>query len=210
MKYNFVAVEGNIGAGKTTLATILSDKFSGRLLLEEFKNNAILPQFYQNPEKFALELELSFLQCRVQQMNEFMSETGSLPIIFSDYMIEKCLLFSKNTLRQSEYTFFEASFKEQTEDIIKPEVIIYLKSNIETLLDNISKRGRSYEQNIENQYLAKVSESYENYFRSSTELKIIEIDASKADFVNNSEDISKLLALLNEEIPTGITKMATG
>ncbi|TXD85529.1 2-amino-4-hydroxy-6-hydroxymethyldihydropteridine diphosphokinase [Subsaximicrobium wynnwilliamsii] len=188
-KYNYVAIEGNIGAGKTSLAHQLSKDFNAKLILERFADNAFLPKFYEEPLRYAFTLEMSFLADRYQQISDDLSQLDLFrDFIVSDYDIYKSLIFSKITLPEDEFILYRRLFYLMYKDIAKPDLYIYLYQNTQRLQENIKKRGRDYEQNIEDDYLDKINSGYLDFLKNQTELKVKIIDISERDFVNNRKD----------------------
>ncbi len=203
MKYSFVTIEGNIGAGKTTLANILSKKLNAKLILEEFADNPFLPKFYEKPEQYAFPLELFFMAERYKQLKE-MLQTKDLfqSTIVSDYLFTKCLLFAKVTLPEEEYKLYQKLFDIINPQILQPEILIYLHSPVEKLQDNIKKRNRSYEQSIPDEYLHSLQETYTQYIKQH-EIKTLFVDASNADFIHNENHLNIILDALNQDYPQG-------
>ncbi len=193
MKYNYLVIEGNIGAGKTTLASMLAQETGSRLILEQFSDNPFLAKFYEDPERYAFQLELSFLSERYQQIK---SELGHPDLfgqtVISDYFLSKSFIFSKYNLKDDEMKLFEKLFSIINLQAPRPDLYVYLHVPVERLLDNIRIRGRSYEQNIKADYLKEVQDGYFGFFKSQTDLKIVVIDASNLEFVNNRSDYERL------------------
>ena len=195
-QYNYIAIEGNIGAGKTSLATKISNDFNAKLILERFADNPFLPKFYEDAKRYAFTLEMSFLADRYQQISDDLSQLDLFKdFIVSDYDIYKSLIFSKITLPEDEFKLYRRLFYLMYKDIAKPELYVYLYQNTERLQENIKKRGRDYEQNIENDYLDKINSGYLEFLKNQTELNVKTIDISDRDFVKNREDY---LWILNE------------
>jgi len=188
-KYNYIAIEGNIGAGKTSLSHQISGDFNAKLILERFADNAFLPKFYEEPQRYAFTLEMSFLADRYQQISDDLSQLDLFrDFIVSDYDIYKSLIFSKITLPEDEFKLYRRLFYLMYKDIAKPDLYIYLYQNTKRLQENIKKRGRDYEQNIEDAYLEKINSGYLDFLKNQTELKVKIIDISERDFVNNRAD----------------------
>ena len=193
-KYNYIAIEGNIGSGKTTLTKMLSDDFNARTVLERFSENPFLPKFYNDKERFAFPLEMSFLADRYQQLSDDLAQFDLFKnFVVSDYYIFKSLIFAQVTLQNDEYVLYRKMFDLMYKEIIKPDLYIYLHQNTNRLLENIKKRGRDYEQNIEASYLEKIHDGYINYIRTQQNLNVFLIDVSELDFVNNKEDYKKII-----------------
>ena len=178
-KYNYIAIEGNIGAGKTSLAKLMSDEFNARVILERFADNAFLPKFYTDKERFAFPLEMSFLADRYQQLIDDLAQFDLFKnLIVSDYYIFKSLIFAQVTLQKEEYTLYRKIFDIMYKEIVKPDLYIYLYQNTNRLLDNIKKRGRDYEQNIEASYLQKIHDGYSGFIKTEQHLNTLIIDVS--------------------------------
>jgi len=203
MKYNFITIEGNIGAGKTTLARTLSKKLNAGLILEEFDENPFLANFYENPEKYAFPLELFFMAERYKQMKE-LSHTQSLfeGAVVSDYMFTKCLLFAGVNLPAEEFRLYQKLFDIMHPQLLQPDILIYLHAPVEKLQKNIKKRNRGYEQSIPDQYLLNIQETYTSYIKQNIQ-KTIFIDAFNADFENNENHINIVLHTLKRGFPEG-------
>ncbi|MDG1423359.1 MAG: 2-amino-4-hydroxy-6-hydroxymethyldihydropteridine diphosphokinase [Flavobacteriaceae bacterium] len=197
-KYNYIAIEGNIGAGKTSLAKLMSDEFNAKVVLERFADNAFLPKFYNDKERFAFPLEMSFLADRYQQLIDDLAQFDLFKnLIVSDYYIFKSLIFAQVTLQKEEYTLYRKIFDIMYREISKPDLYIYLYQNTNRLLDNIKKRGRDYEQNIEASYLQKIHDGYSGFIKTEQHLNTLIIDVSELDFVNNYEDYKQILSIIN-------------
>jgi deoxyguanosine kinase len=197
-KYNYIAIEGNIGAGKTSLAKLMSDEFNAKVVLERFADNAFLPKFYNDKERFAFPLEMSFLADRYQQLIDDLAQFDLFKnLIVSDYYIFKSLIFAQVTLQKEEYTLYRKIFDIMYREISKPDLYIYLYQNTNRLLDNIKKRGRDYEQNIEAGYLQKIHDGYSGFIKTEQHLNTLIIDVSELDFVNKYEDYKQILSIIN-------------
>ena len=197
-KYNYVAIEGNIGAGKTTLAKLLSEKYNARTVFERFAENPFLPKFYEDPDRYAFPLEMSFLADRYQQLSEDLAQMDLFQnFVISDYYIFKSLIFAQITLQKDEMFLYRKMFDIMYKEITKPDLYVYLYQNTERLLENIKKRGRSYEQNIEAGYLQKIHDGYKNFIDSQREhMNVLVIDVSELDFVSNPADLEVILEKL--------------
>lgn len=199
-KYNYIAIEGNIGAGKTSLATKIAQDYNAKLILERFADNPFLPKFYEEPQRYAFTLEMSFLADRYQQISDDLSQLDLFKdFIMSDYDVFKSLIFSKITLPEDEFILYRKLFYLMYKDIAKPDLYVYLYQNTERLQANIKKRGRDYEQNIEDDYLEKINSGYLEFLKNQTEIKVKIIDISDLDFVKNRADYLWLLNQICED-----------
>ncbi|MBU0487407.1 MAG: deoxynucleoside kinase [Bacteroidetes bacterium] len=208
MNYEFVAIEGNIGSGKTSLAKILAEKYNGRLILEEFEDNPFLPKFYQDPPRHAFPLELSFLAARYTQVSSALPAHDLFhPLLISDYFFPKTLIFAKNNLNDDEFNLFSRLFHITNQSIPQPELVVYLYNTVENLMTNIKKRGRSYEALITPQYLEEIQSRYLDYFRLQSKLKVVIVDTAGLDFVAREEDLNFVLGVFAREYPLGITML---
>ncbi|QLC66121.1 2-amino-4-hydroxy-6-hydroxymethyldihydropteridine diphosphokinase [Flavobacterium sp. LPB0248] len=195
-EFNYVAFEGNIGAGKTTLVHKIAEDFNGKTVLERFADNPFLPKFYKDQNRYAFPLEMSFLADRYQQLADDLAQFDLFKdFIVADYHIFKSLIFAKITLAEDEYRLYRNLFDIIYKEMPKPDLYIYLYQNTDRLLQNIKKRGRVYEQNIEASYLEKINNGYLEYIKSQTDLNVLIIDVSDRDFVKKHEDY---LYILNE------------
>ncbi len=193
-EYNYIAIEGNIGAGKTSLATMLSQEFNAKLILERFADNPFLPKFYKEPQRYAFTLEMSFLADRYQQISDDLSQLDLFKdFIVSDYDVYKSLIFSKITLPEDEFILYRKLFYQVYKDIAKPDLYIYLHQNTERLQENIRKRGRNYEKDIDSDYLERINSGYLEFLRNQSELKVKIIDISDMDFVRSRMDYLNIL-----------------
>ncbi len=198
---NYIAVEGNIGAGKTSFSTMISEDFNAKLILERFKDNPFLPKFYENKERYAFSLEMSFLADRYQQLTDDLAQYDLFKdFVISDYDVFKSLIFAKITLHEDEYSLYHKLFHLMYKELVKPELYIYLYQNTERLLENIKKRGRDYEQNIQPEYLININKSYLNFIKSQSNMKVQVIDISGLDFVSNRKDYLWLLAEIDKAV----------
>lgn len=203
MKYNFVTIEGNIGAGKTTLAHLLSKKFNARLILEEFADNPFLPKFYENPQQFAFPLELFFMAERYKQLKDLLHTQDLFnSITISDYLFTKCLLFAKVNLPADEFRLYQSLFDIIHQQLVQPEILIYLHSPVERLQQNIKRRNRSYEQQIADGYLLSIQETYTQYIKQHN-VKTLFVDASNADFLSNEKHLQAIVDALDQDYEQG-------
>ncbi len=187
--YNYIAIEGNIGAGKTSLANKMANDFNAKLILERFADNPFLPKFYEDANRYAFALEMSFLADRYQQISEDLAQLDLFKdFIVSDYDVFKSLIFSKITLQEDEFKLYRKLFHLMYKDLKTPDLYVYLYQNTERLQQNIKKRGRDYEQNIANEYLEKINTGYLEFLKSQTDFNVKIIDVSEKDFVENRAD----------------------
>lgn len=206
--YNYIAIEGTIGAGKTSLAQMLSADLNSRLILEQFEENDFLPKFYKDPDKYAFPLELSFLASRFQQLKTELSATDIFKsVIISDYFISKSLIFSKATLQEDEYNLYSKLFGIINLSLPGPDLIVYLYASVNRLKSNIILRGRPYEQNIENSYLQRIQEGYFDYLRMLSDMRILIIDTNRLDFVNNVKHYHWLRDIIFKPYNSGIHRI---
>jgi len=196
-----LAIEGNIGAGKTTLSKMIAEDFNAKLVLERFADNPFLPKFYEDQARYAFPLEMSFLADRYQQ---FMDDTSQFDLfknfMVSDYDIFKSLIFAKVTLQKEEYNLYRKVFSFMYKEVKKPEIYLYLYQNTERLLENIKKRGRDYEQNIDPLYLEKINRGYLDFIKSNPSQNSIILDMGELDFVNNPKDYEFILEKLENHM----------
>jgi len=203
MNYHFITVEGNIGAGKTTLAHLLSRHYNARLVLEEFADNPFLPKFYENPQLYAFPLELFFMAERYKQLKELIQQKDLFQsITISDYLFTKCLLFAKVTLPEDEFRLYQRLFEITNQQLIVPDIVIYLHAPVSKLQANIKKRKRAYEQNIPDEYLFNIQETYTNYIKQH-HVKTIFVDASNADFLGNEKHLKVITDALEKDYDEG-------
>lgn len=196
VKYNYIAIEGNIGAGKTSLAAKIAEDFNAKLILERFKDNPFLPKFYKDQQRYAFPLEMSFLADRYQQLLEDIAQYDLFKdFVVADYDAYKSLIFAKVTLQEEEFNLYKKLFHLMHKELAKPDVYIYLYQNTERLLENIKKRGRAYEKSIKASYLKKINEGYLEFIKNQHSDNIKIIDISNMDFVANRKDY---LAILTE------------
>ncbi|MFY7652232.1 MAG: deoxynucleoside kinase [Chitinophagaceae bacterium] len=203
MKHQFVTIEGNIGAGKTTLAHILANHFNAKLVLEQFDDNPFLAKFYENPQQYAFPVELFFMAERYKQLKEILQTPDMFQqITICDYLFTKCLLFAKVNLPEQEYLLYHKLFDIIHQQLHFPDLLIYLHAPVEKLQSNIKKRNRSFEQQIPNDYLAMIQDTYLNYIKQNN-ITTIFIDASNADFLNRPDHLAVVLNALEMPIQSG-------
>ncbi len=203
MDYHYITIEGNIGAGKTTLAHMLSKHFNARLILEEFADNPFLSKFYENPRQFAFPLELFFMAERYKQLKELIHTKDLFQnITISDYLFTKCLLFAKVNLPEEEFHLYQKLFDIIYQQLTQPDILIYLHVPVNQLQKNIKKRNRSFELSITDDYLFKLQLTYTQYIRQHN-IKTLVIDAANADFLGNEKHLRAVLDALDKDYENG-------
>jgi deoxyadenosine/deoxycytidine kinase len=205
----FLVIEGNIGAGKTTLSEKLAGEFNAKLIVEQFADNPFLPKFYKNQERYSFPLELSFLADRYNQIKD---EVLNLDLfhnfLVADYYFAKSAIFAQNTLKQDEYRLFRQIFDIVFESMPKPDLYVYLHSDTEKLLKNIAKRGRDYEKEITPGYLEKIRDGYFHFFKQVTSFPVLIIDINNIDFVDNNQHYERLkAAIFKSDYKLGINRL---
>lgn len=197
--FNYIAIEGNIGAGKTTLASKLAEDCNAKLVLERFADNPFLPKFYKDQSRYAFPLEMSFLADRYQQLSDDLAQFDLFKdFVVADYHIFKSLIFAKVTLQEDEFRLYKTMFDIIHKEMPKPDLYVYLYQNTARLLHNIKKRGRSYEQEIPAEYLEKINQGYLDYIKTQTDLNVLIIDVSALDFVKKQSDYVFLLEKIQQ------------
>ena len=211
MEYNYIAIEGTVGAGKTTLATRIANDYNGKLVLEEFEadKNPFLPKFYKEPDKYSFQVEMTFLALRFQQLKDKLANLDLFhDFIISDYYAAKSLIFSRNNLQEDEYDLFARFFNIIFSNMPKPELLVYLYSDVERLQYNIRKRGRSYEQEIPNDYLENIQKGYLDFIRQEqNNMRILMLDTNKLDFVANEKDYQMIMEAINQPYEIGLHRI---
>ena len=203
MKYKFISIEGNIGAGKTTLANKLALALNARLILEEFADNPFLAKFYENSSQYAFPVELFFMAERFKQLKDLVGQQDLFQhVTVSDYLFTKCLLFAKVNLPEDEFRRYQRLFDIMYQQMVQPDLLIYLHAPVSKLQENIKKRNRSYELNIKNDYLFNIQETYTNYIKQH-HIKTLFVDASNADFITNDKHLDILLKALENDYSDG-------
>ena len=200
-KYKYIAIEGNIGAGKTTLSNALSSALDSKLLLEAFAENPFLEEFYKNPEKNALAVELFFALQRYRQIISKAEEEGGL--LVADFCFDKTLLFARVNLEKLNFWLYKDYFELLQEKIPSPDILIYLKQRTESLLSNIKKRGRNYEQEIKASYLLNLEKQYQKFLKQDHSYPVVVVDMSKFDLINNPREIKYFVELLEQNFERG-------
>jgi deoxyadenosine/deoxycytidine kinase len=203
MKHRFITIEGNIGAGKTTLATLLSQHYNARLILEQFADNPFLPKFYEQPAQYAFPVELFFMAERFKQLKELIQQTDLFQqLTISDYLFTKCLLFAKVTLPDDEFRLYQRLFDIIHQQLLQPDLLVYLHAPVSKLQQNIRLRNRSYEQNIPDRYLQDLQDTYSHYLKNQS-VPTLFVDVTQADFLNNPKHFQSMLAALEKVYEPG-------
>ena len=208
MSYKFITIEGNIGVGKTTLSKMLAEELGYRIVLEEFADNPFLPKFYNQPERYAFSLELFFMAERYRQLGDLREQDLFSKGIVSDYFFVKSKLFAENNLSDDELLLFNRLSDIALKNLPKPDLIIYLHSDVKRLQENIKKRGRSYEQNISNDYLSDIQNKYFDFFKKHIEFPVLIVDVSEVDFVNQKDIFERLVALTAKSHQMGMNRIS--
>lgn len=204
LPYRYLVVEGNIGAGKTTLCQMLERDYSARLILEQFTDNPFLPSFYEDRERFAFQVELFFMAERHRQLQDSLSQTSIFQqLTVGDYFFLKTLLFAKNNLKEDEYRLFSRLFSVLNTTFAKPDLLLYIHRPIEVLLSNIKKRARNYEQDIDAEYLLEIQTAYLEYFKTQDQIPVVIVDFGGTDFTTDEKQYSRILELLNKPYAPG-------
>jgi deoxyadenosine/deoxycytidine kinase len=204
--YKYITITGTIGAGKTELAKIIAERQHANLILEEFTNNTFLEKFYENPGRYGFPLEISFLFERFQQLKvEFASRDLFKQSFVSDYIFDQCLLFAKNNLKDDQYSVFKSLYYPFYEQLPKPDLIVYLHREVKHLLNNIRKRGRDFEQNIQFKYLNDLQEAYLNYFKFNPDQKILVLKLRDVDFLGDEKICGKIIDIINKDHNFGMS-----
>ncbi|MBI4947377.1 MAG: deoxynucleoside kinase [Bacteroidetes bacterium] len=208
-RIKFLVIEGNIGAGKTSLVKKIAEQFNAKTIFEQFAENPFLPKFYENPDKYSFPLELSFLADRYHQLKREIENPDLFKTFtIADYYFMKSLIFSKSTLQDDEYALYRQIFDIIYSTLPRPDLYVYLHVTVDNLLYNIKTRGRNYEQNIKAEYLESIQNGYFNFFRQQQDLKILIIDTNNIDFVNNREDYNQILkTIFSKQYEIGINRV---
>jgi len=205
VNYNFITIEGCIGAGKTTLAQKLAQDFNAKLILEEFEGNPFLPKFYEDPERHAFPVELYFMAERFKQLKRLLSEADIFKsFTVSDFLFQKSLIFANNNLNEDEAKLYRMLFDIINLSLPKPDIVLYLYAPVDKLQQNIKKRGRDYEKNISSDYLEKIQQAYLEYFKMQTHSRIVLLNTTQLNFVENKRDYDEVIELLNEDFEPGL------
>lgn len=205
MLYNFITIEGCIGAGKTTLAKKLSNDFNGQLILEQFENNPFLPGFYKDPARHAFPVELYFMAERFQHLKKLLSEADMFKsFTVSDFLFQKSLIFANNNLSDDEAKLYRTLFDIINPSLPRPDIVLYLYAPVGVLLERIKRRGRDYEMKIQPEYLEKIQQAYLEYFRLQQNSKVVLINTSHLNFTEYKKDFELIVEILNTEFNAGL------
>lgn len=200
-QYNYIAIEGNIGAGKTTLVHKIAEDFNAKMVLERFADNPFLPKFYKDQNRYAFPLEMSFLADRYQQTSDDLAQFDLFKdFIVADYHIFKSVIFAKVTLTEDEFRLYKTLFDIIYKEMPKPDLYVYLYQNTDRLLQNIKKRGRNYEQEIPAEYLNSINNGYLDYIKTQSNINALIIDVSELDFLKNQSDYLFVLEQIDKKI----------
>lgn len=206
MQYDFLTIEGCIGAGKTSLAKLLSEKYNTNLILEEFENNPFLPKFYEDPDRHAFPVELYFMAERFAHLRKLQSGSDIFKThTISDFLFQKSIIFATQNLNKDEEKLYRMLFDIINPTLPKPDLILFLYAPVEKLLENIKKRGRDFEQHISSDYLDKIQKAYLDYLKFQTNNRIVLFHTENVNFVDNEQDLNHIIELLNKDYPIGIT-----
>lgn len=207
--YNYISIEGNIGAGKTSLATRIADDYNAKLILEQFEDNSFLPKFYRNPEMYAFPLELSFLAERFEQLKKQLTSRDLFKsFTVSDYFISKSFIFARKNLPDDTFGLYKRLFDIISESLPRPDLLVYLYLSIDNLMKNIQLRGRDYEKDIKGDYLQRIQSSYLDFIRQQTNMRILIIDTNNLDFVQNESDYKTIIDMMSQDYDTGIHRVS--
>ncbi|WP_167615491.1 deoxynucleoside kinase [Maribellus sediminis] len=205
----FLVIEGNIGAGKTTLSGMVAEEFNAKLVLEQFADNPFLPKFYENQERYSFPLELSFLADRYRQIKkEILNLDLFHSFLISDYYFSKTAIFAQNTLQGDEYHLFRQIFDMVSESMPKPDLYVYLHADVNRLTKNIASRGRDYEKHITTEYLSKIEKGYFRFLKQKHPFPVLIIDINNIDFVQNHDEYQLLkTAIFDQKYELGINRL---
>lgn len=207
--YDFICIEGNIGAGKTSFCKMLSDEYQCSLVLEEFDENPFLPYFYQDKERYAFPVELFFLTERYKQLeNTLLKPDLFATFTAADYFFTKSLLFAKNNLIPSEFRLFQKMFQALDSSFPNPEILVYFHRDVDILMDQIQKRGRDYEKFIEREYLLEIQNTYFDYFRNIVSFPVLIIDLNTIDFLDDVKNYEAVKHIIKGNYLPGVHRIS--
>lgn len=201
---HYIAIEGVIGVGKTSLCHLMAKQMSGQEVKEKHEENPFLEDFYENPQRYAFQTQMFFLLSRYRQQQDIKQQDLFHSVLVSDYIFSKDRIFASLTLDEREFLLYDRVASLLEKDILKPDLVVYLQSNTQRLMANIRKRGRSYEKNISEDYIRSLVEAYNHFFFHYSDTPLLVVDTTQIDFVNNEEDLKSLIAQLSK--PLGGTK----
>lgn len=208
LPYPFIVIEGNIGAGKTSLCKKMAEDFNAQLILEQFTDNPFLPLFYKNPERYAFPVELFFMTERHKQLQEELAQRNLFQQnIIADYVFQKTLLFARNNLKQEEYRLFQRLFQILNSPFPKPDLLVFLHRSVDDLMRNISKRGRDIEKDIQPEYLRQIQQVYFDFFKTNEQFPILIIDVEQIDFLQHEEHYQKIIACMRKPYEPGLHRL---
>jgi deoxyguanosine kinase len=207
--YNYICVEGNIGAGKTSFCKMIKEEYNCRMILEQFDDNPFLPFFYEDPERYGFTVELFFMTERHKQMQKsLLSRDLFNDFVITDYCFIKTLLFASKTLNEEEYRLFQKLFQVLSQSFPNPDIIVYFHRSTNILMDNIKKRGRGYEGKITEEYLTEVQNAYFNYFRNISSFPVVIVDLNEVDFVTHEDQYEVVKSILKKEYQPGVHRIS--
>lgn len=195
----YIAVEGVIGAGKTTLATLLAERLNADLVLEQFEINPFLEKFYKDRRRYAFQTQIFFLVNRYTQQQNILQANLFKPYLVSDYIFEKDRIFASINLEGDELKLYETLASQLEKNILKPDLVIYLQSSVDRLMENIRKRDRAFERNIQRSYIEQLNEAYNHFFFAYKSTPLLIVNTNEIDFLNNKEDLENLIQLIFRE-----------
>ncbi len=206
--YEYVSIEGNLGSGKTSLVTKLSRDYNGKEILEAFENNPFLPLFYDNPQRYAFTVELFFMTERFKQLQDQLASPDLFSsCTFSDFFFTKSLLFARKNLESEEYRLFQMLFSVLSKSFPAPDLLVYLHRDTKHLLNNIKERNRSYEQNIQEDYLLTIQDSYFEYLRNITSFPVLILDLQDLDFIRNQKNYETIKFIISQKYTPGVHRL---
>jgi len=204
-RYGYIAIEGLIGAGKTTLCERVATDLNGRLVLEEFDDNPFLPRFYAEPQRYAFSVELSFLAQRYHQLKRITEQSLFHACTVADYSIGKSLVFARVTLPEDEFVLFRDLYDIMYADLPRPQLLVYLHLPLERVRERIRQRGRGYESTITADYLERLQERYLDHLQKLTGARVVVLDLHGVDLRDDPGAYQQFLSLLATDHPVGCT-----